>query len=41
MIAEATGSSDSGDLGLLLPLLILCALLGSAAYAVLQRRRAS
>jgi hypothetical protein len=39
VIAEATGSSDSGELGLLLPLLILCALAGSAVYAWRRYRR--
>ena len=41
VIAEATGSSDSGELGLLLPLLIVCAVVGSATYVVVQRRRVS
>jgi hypothetical protein len=40
VIAEATGSSDSGKMGLLLPLLIVCALLGSTAYALRHKRRA-
>ena len=40
VIAEATGSSDTGELGALLPLLLLCALLGSATYYALQLRRA-
>ena len=41
VIAEATGSSDSGDLGLLLPLLILAAVVGSAAYFWRHRHRAA
>ena len=39
VITAATGSSDSGELGLLLPLLIVCALVGSAAYFWRQKRR--
>jgi hypothetical protein len=39
VIGEATGSSDSGDLGILLPLLILAAVLGSAAYFWRHRHR--
>jgi hypothetical protein len=38
-IAEATGSSDSGELGLLLPILILCAIAGSTAYFWQHNRR--
>jgi hypothetical protein len=41
VIAQATGSSDSGELGLLLPILILCAIGGSAAYFWRHRRRAA
>ena len=39
VVAEATGSSDSGDLGILLPLLILAAVLGSGAYFWRHRHR--
>jgi len=41
VVAEATGSSDSGELGLFLPILILCAIVGSTAYFWRHRRRAA
>jgi hypothetical protein len=41
VIAQATGSSDSGQMGILLPLLILGAFICSAAYFWHQRRRAA
>jgi hypothetical protein len=39
VISQATGSSSSGDLGLLLPLIVLAALAWSVAFVVRQRRR--
>lgn len=39
VLAQATGSSDSGELGLLLPLLILAAISGSAVYFWRHRHR--
>lgn len=39
VLAQATGSSDSGELGLLLPLLILAAVSGSAVYFWRHRHR--
>jgi hypothetical protein len=41
VIGHATGSSDSGEMGLLLPLLILAAIAGSAFYFLRQRRQAA
>lgn len=41
VIAQATGSSDSGRMGILLPLLILAAVAGSAFYFWRQRRQAT
>jgi hypothetical protein len=41
VIAQATGSSDSGGLGIVLPLLILAAIAASAIYFWRQRRRAA
>lgn len=41
VIAQATGSSDSGEMGLLLPLLILGAFACAAVYLWRQRRRAA
>jgi len=39
VIAQATGSSDSGRMGILLPLLILAAVAGSAFYFWRHRRQ--
>jgi hypothetical protein len=39
VLTQATGSSDSGELGLLLPLLILAAVSGSAVYFWRHRHR--
>lgn len=39
VIAQATGSSDSGRMGMLLPLLILAAIAGSAFYFWRHRRQ--
>jgi hypothetical protein len=41
VIAQATGSTDSGELGLLLPLLILAAVAGATAYLWRHRQRAA
>lgn len=41
VIAQATGSSDSGEMGLLLPVLVLAAIAGSAFYFWRQRRQAA
>lgn len=41
VIGAATGSSDSGEMGLLLPIFIVCVLAASAAYFLRQRRRVS
>lgn len=41
VVAQATGSSDSGEMGLLLPLLILGAFACAAIYFWRQRRRAA
>jgi hypothetical protein len=41
VVAQATGSSDSGEMGILLPLLILVAIVGSAFYVWRQRRQAA
>jgi hypothetical protein len=41
VIAQATGSSDSGRMGILLPLLILAAIAGSVFYFWRQRRQAT
>jgi hypothetical protein len=41
VIAQATGSSDSGRMGILLPLLILAAITGSAVYFWRRRRQAA
>ena len=41
VVAQATGSSDSGQMGVLLPLLILAAVVGSAFYFWRQRRQAA
>jgi hypothetical protein len=41
VIAQATGASDSGRMGILLPLLILAAIAGSAIYFWRQRRQAA
>jgi hypothetical protein len=41
VISQATGSSDSGQMGLLLPLVILAAIAGSALYFWRQRRHAA
>lgn len=38
VVSQATGSDSSGDLGLLLPLMIVLVLAGSVAYAIRQRR---
>lgn len=38
VLAQATGSADSGETGLLLPLVIVLALAGSVAYALRQRK---
>jgi hypothetical protein len=39
VIGQATGSSDSGEMGLLLPLLIVAAVAGAAGYVWRQRQR--
>jgi hypothetical protein len=39
VIGQATGSSDSGQLGLLLPLIVLAALAWSVAHVLRQRKR--
>ncbi len=41
VIAQATGSSDSGGMGIALPLLILAALVGFAVYLWRRRRLAA
>ncbi|HEX2096874.1 MAG TPA: hypothetical protein VHF50_05835 [Solirubrobacterales bacterium] len=41
VLAQATGSSDSGETGLLLPLVIVTTLAASAAYALRRRRIAA
>lgn len=41
VISQATGSSDSGRTGILLPLVILAAIAGSALYFWRQRRQAA
>jgi hypothetical protein len=41
VVAQATGSSDSGRMGTLLPLLIVAAIAGSAFYFWRQRRQAA
>jgi hypothetical protein len=38
VVAQATGSSSSGEMGLLLPLIIAAAVVGAVAYAVTRRR---
>jgi hypothetical protein len=38
VVAQATGSSASGEMGLLLPLIIVAAVVGAVAYAVTRRR---
>lgn len=40
VLRQATGSSSSGEMGLLLPLVIVAAGLGAAAYAITRRRGA-
>ena len=40
VLGQATGSSSSGEMGLLLPLVIVAAVLGAIAYAVARRRGA-
>ncbi len=39
VLAQATGSSDSGQLGLLLPLIVLSAIAWSVAYVLRRRKR--
>jgi cytoskeletal protein RodZ len=39
VLAQATGSSDSGQLGLLLPLIVLGAIAWSVAYVLRRRKR--
>lgn len=39
VLGQATGSSDSGQLGLFLPLIVLAAIAWSVAYVLRQRRR--
>lgn len=41
VVSQATGSSDSGGMGIALPLLILAALVGSAVYLWRRRRLAA
>lgn len=41
VVSQATGSSDSGRTGILLPLVILAAIAGSALYFWRQRRQAA
>ena len=39
VLGQATGSSDSGQLGLLLPLIVLATIAWSVAYLVRRRRQ--
>lgn len=40
VLGQATGSSSSGEMGLLLPLVIVAAILGAVVYAIARRRDA-